>query len=140
MLMDLKSDNQEVEAALREAASLLSAALQRTLWENNREPRVAWGSMVFDLLAEAADELSFVATSRDGNAPQSRDAVDVLVKVAQSFAETAFGNAVIVGGDSTGLAKAQESLDAASTQFIGRADLAIDELGNAWREAQLSIK
>jgi hypothetical protein len=140
MLMDLKSDNPEIAAALREAGSLLAAALQRTLWENNREPRVAWGSMVFDLLAEAADELGFVASRRDPSAGQAQQAVELLVKVAQSFAETAYGDAVIAGGDSARLAQAQESLDTATTQFIGRADLAIDELGNAWREAQLAIK
>jgi hypothetical protein len=96
---------------------------------------------VFNLLAETADQLSTIAASRDVLASQAAQAIDSLVTVARSIAESALGDAIIVGGDAMSVARAQDALDAAAQmQSAARADLTIDELGTAWREAQAAVR
>ena len=136
-LMDLESANPLVNESLQEARKLATSVVERTLWENNREPRAMWGQLVFNLLAEIADELSVVARTRDRSASTAQEAVDSLVRVAHVLAEAAFADAIIANGNPTAIDSAQEAFDAAkNARQIGRADLSIDELGNAWREAQ----
>jgi hypothetical protein len=140
-VMDMNGSNALSATALKEARALITSALERTLWENKRQPRTAWGQLVFNLLAETADQLSTIAASRDVLAPQAAQAIDSLVTVARSIAESALGDAIIVSGDPTSVAKAQDALDAAAQmQAAARADLMIDELGTAWREAQAAVR
>ena len=140
-LMDLRSEDGGVARALNEARALATSALERTLWESNRQPRAAWGRLVFNLLAETTGELATIAGSRDPIAPQALRAIDSLVSVARAVADLAIGDAIIVNGDPTHVALAQDALDAAAEAQAGaRADLTIDELGNAWREAQAAVR
>lgn len=135
-LQELDSAQPMIAESLQEARALTSSLVQRTLWENNREPRTAWGQLVFNLLAETADELSVVARSREPVGAEAQRAVDSLVHVAHTLAESAFADAIIANGEPTQIALAQSALDAAAeARATGRADLSIDELGNAWREA-----
>lgn len=139
-LMDMHSLNAVSADALKEARTLASSALERTLWENNRHPRAAWGQLIFNLLAETADELSTIAAG-DPIAPQAQQAIDSLVTVARSLAESALGDAIIVGGEAMAVSRAQDALDAAARAHgAARADSMIDELGNAWREAQAAVR
>jgi len=140
-LTELNSSNRIMADAITEARKLATSALDRNLWENNRHPKAAWGQLVFNLLAETADELSTLAASRDPTAPAAGRAIDSLVTVAKSLAEAALGDAIIVGGNSTGVAIAQDAIEAATrAEAAGRADLVIDELGNAYREAQAAVR
>ncbi len=133
----LSSSDVLVSKALTDARALVKSALDRTLWDGNRQLRPLWGRLVFDLLAEAADELALLGGRHDALATQAQDGVDSLQNVATLLAESALGEAVISGGDTHRVSRAQDAFDAAAVERPGPA---IDQLGNAWREAQLAIR
>jgi hypothetical protein len=140
-LRALPSEDARAVVALVEASDLITSALDRSLWDGNTRLRSLWGRLVFDLLAEASDELMPLANSSNPLAPSAHTALDTLMVAAQSLAETAVGDAVIGGGDARRIARAQDAFDTASAnQRTDHVDNAITQLANAWREADLSLR
>ena len=61
--------------------------------------------------------------------------------MAESLAETALGDAIIAGVSGRHLLRAQDALtDAFNHASKEHYDKAIEELGIAWREAQLALR
>jgi hypothetical protein len=140
-LRNVPSDDVPTIMALVEASDLTSAALERSLWDGNDRLRPLWGRLVFDLLAEAADQLTRFANTENAITPHARAALDSLLAAAQTLAETAVGDAVIAGGTAERVARAQEAFDTASLHERGEHfDRAISQLATAWREAELSLR
>jgi hypothetical protein len=139
-LRTLESKNAAVAEALADATRLLSFALPRGLWQGHNRLDGEYGSAVFELIAEAADALSFVATSSDGTAPHASQAIETLLVAAQSLAETGLGDAIIAGGNARRISRSQAALDTAH-EFETRAtpDRAVDHFGRAWREARQAL-
>jgi hypothetical protein len=140
-LRSLPSEDERTVLAIVEASDLTTSALDRTLWDGNNRLRPLWGRLVFDLLAEAADQLTPFANSENPITPRARAALDTLLVAMQSLVETAVGDAVIGGGDAHRIARAQDAFDRASLHERGEHfDRAFDQLANAWREANLSLR
>ncbi len=136
-LESIVTEDPAASRALTEARALVRSALDRTLWADNRQVRALWGRLVFDLLAEATEQLSGATDGRDRLAAPVHDAVTSLLHVAGSVAESALGDALIAGGDARRLLQAQDALEAAATASPATA---IGEFGLAWREAQLALQ
>ena len=140
-LTDLHPRDPVATEAVAQARKLVTAALDRSLWQNNRQLQIAWGPLVFDLLSETVGELMNLADSRDAAAAVAHRAIDSLLTVGQALADGAMGEAAMGGGNFSGLVRAEDALEAAATaRAMARPDVSIDELANAWREAQLSLR
>lgn len=140
-LRALPTEDARTVVALVEASDLIASALDRSLWDGNTRLRSLWGRLVFDLLAEAADELMPFANSDNPIAPGARTALDTLMVASQSLVETAVGDAVIGGGDARRIARAQDAFDTAATnERTDHFDRALSQLASAWREAELSLR
>jgi hypothetical protein len=136
----LPAADAKTAAILERGHTLTSWALERRLWDGTNHLQPGAGRLVFDLLAEAADQLRGAAQGTDATAVQARAAIESLQTVAGSLAEMAVGDALIGGGRPDGFVRAQDAIDAAQQSGAqGQAAKAIDELGNAWREADLSL-
>ena len=140
-LMDLQPVSPDVARALAEARKLVTNALQRSMWENNRQFRAEWGQLGFDLFVEIAGELATIANSRERIAPEAAEIADSLLRVAEALTDSVVGDALIVGRNAHRVGTAQLALDASvDARLDGRYDLAIFELGRAWREAQAALQ
>lgn len=140
-LHHLPTEDLPAIAALVESSELLGSALDRTLWHGNDRLRPLWGRLVFELIAEAADALSPLATADGPLAPPVRAALDALLTAGDALVETAVGDAIIGGGNAQRISRAQAEFEAATA--LDRADhidRTLGQLADAWREAGLSLR
>ncbi|HUR56890.1 MAG TPA: hypothetical protein VM029_04215, partial [Opitutaceae bacterium] len=112
-LRTLHSGERTIDFALSDAATLLSFALPRGFWDGHNRLQLDGGGPVFELIAEAAQELATVAATRDAHAAEARRLLTPLLGAAQSLAETALGDAIIAGGDARRISRSQDALDRA---------------------------
>lgn len=140
-LRTLRSSDRKTQAALAEAAALAGWALAKSLWDGTTRVRPVLGRLVFDLLAEAADELTDVAQSRSSLAPATQEAIDAFLAAAETLAEVAIADAVVAGGDARRLGRAQDNFDrAVAEEARQRFEKAIEDFGDAWRDATLAVR
>lgn len=141
VLRAMHSNERSIGLALSDAATLLSFALPRGFWDGHNRLQSEGGPVVFELLAEAVQELSHVAASRDPSAAEAEKVRVGLMRAAQSLAETALGDALIVGGNAREISQAQAALDRAQLNAQKAAWVqTIDDLTAAWSEAQAALQ
>ena len=140
-LRTLRSETRAIDVALSDAATLLSFALPRGFWDGHNRLQLEGGGPVFELIAEAAQELGTVAASRDPHAAEARRLLTPLLGAAQSLAETALGDAIIAGGNARRISRSQTALDRAQTNVSrSQAVKAVDALHAAWKDAQAALR
>jgi hypothetical protein len=141
VLRTLRSADRRIDLALSDAATLLSFALPRGFWDGHNRLQLDGGGPVFELIAEAAQELATVAASRDAHAAEAQRLLPPLLRAAQSLAETALGDAIIAGGNARRITRSQNALDRAQTN-AGRSQVvkAVDAFSAAWRDAQAALR
>lgn len=129
------------DAAFSLAAGLGAFALNRAFWDGNNQLHPVLGRYVFDLLAEAADELTDVAAGSGPLADRAQHAIDTFLSITGGLAETAAADALIFGGDPGRIGSAQDAIDQAAVQETNEHyGNAIDHYAEAWREAQTAVR
>ncbi len=99
------------------------------------------GRLVFDLLAEAAGELTALAGARIILSPGAQESIDALLAAAESLADVAIADAVVAGDDARRIGRAQDTVDAAVLEEARqRFEQAIVTFGIARREAALAVR
>ena len=137
----LRRTHRDRATTLRAVSDLLAHALTRSLWDGNNRLQPTLGRAVFDLLAEAAAELSELAEIDNLAAEDARLAAGGLLSASRSVAETALGDAIISAGLPRRISRAEGAFDEAATdEADGDYAHAIDALGRAWRESQFSLR
>lgn len=141
LLDDLRTSNPELRAALNSARALTADALDRQFWDGNQRLNAAFGEFVFEALAEASDALSLLVARRDPHALIAQQAIDGLLASTVNLAENAIADALIVGGNTRRIIRAQNAIDRADQSEARSAfGEAIDHHGAAWREALGSMQ
>jgi hypothetical protein len=136
-LMDATSRDPDVMEGLKQTRILMAAALDRSLWDGNALLHPGWGGLVFQLLAESADELAYISNSGDPIAGQAQRSANAILSVAQLLAESALGDAIIGGANADHLGRAQQAFESARTRAL-YVEM-IDDYGETWREAYAAI-
>lgn len=140
-LRNAPSEDVPTVLALVEASDLLASALDRSLWEGNARLRPLWGRLVFDLAAEAADQVARFATPENPMAATAHAALATLLGATQTLAESALGDALLASGDAERILRAQDAFSTAGLpEHGGSYDHTISQLADAWREAELSLR
>ena len=140
VLRTLHSSERKIDLALSDAATLLSFALPRGFWDGHNRLLQDGGPAVFELVAEAVQELATVAASQDAVAAEAGRALTPLLRAAQSLAETALGDALIASGNARKISRAQAALDRAQENTAGTKLVeAVDAFSAAWRDAQAAL-
>lgn len=141
ILRNVPSEDIATITTFVDASDAAASAVDRSLWQGNDRVRPLWGRLVFDLLAEAADQIAPFANHDSPAGASARSALESMLAAAQALADTALGDAVIVGGSSQRLVRAQDAFDAASGHAsTGNAERTISQLADAWREAEMSVR
>jgi hypothetical protein len=120
-------------SGLLDARALAAWALTPGLWDGTNRLRGTGGRLVFQLLAGAAEQLS--------ERTDAESSLEPMVAVAEALANNAIGDAVLLGRNGSRTAAALESFDAAIRDAAaGHFAPAIEQFGDAWREAQRGMQ
>lgn len=140
-IRSLESSDSRTVAILNEALRVTTLALERSLWDGNNRLHPDAGHLVFDLAAEGADDLAAVADRAAMLEAGALEAMGTLLSFTQSLAETALADAILGGGNAHYISRGHAALDnALDNEYLQRYDKAIEDFGNAWREAQRALR
>lgn len=137
VLQTISSSDRKHAASILEARILIGLSLSSLLWTDGNHIHPLLGEILFTFLAEAADELNDVATSRDAAAARALVVVQSLTNVAEQIAAIALADAIAGRGDTRWITRAQADItEGRSQESRGKYGKAIEAYADAWRDAQ----
>lgn len=133
----LPTGDRKTDAYLQKAITSLTDSLHASLWMDNFH-LTDLGRKVFENDRAAVQALADITGSI---AVQAQSAIDHLLNVDASLAETAIADAVILRGDRKEIARAQEEFSAALQAAESNLDKkAVDLFKSAWTHARKAVQ
>jgi hypothetical protein len=141
LLDDVRASERDLQILVNAARAYTADALDRQLWEGNQRLAPAYGDFVFENLADATDALHELILRREAHAELAQRAIDAFVASSATLADLAIADALILGGNTHNILRAQNAVDRAATaEARGGLGVAIDQQAAAWREAQSALR
>jgi hypothetical protein len=132
----LPTGDSKTDQALQKAITKLDQALANDLWQEDGNHLTLKGETAFHRLRDAVKELVKIK-----NPPTLVvDAVNTLVAVSRTLAQTALDEAIAAPGDATKIAKAQKAMNKGDQdRNKGKYANAISHYEEAWEYAQAAV-